>query len=139
MGFWMAVLAMVCWGLAPIFAKIGLNNVDPVAGLVLRTMIAASMVIVWVGVTGSLEQISTVPASSWGLIAIEAFLATVVGDLAYYAAIKKADVSLVVMVMATSPLITMICAALFLGEPITVWRVVGACYIIFGIILIGPH
>lgn len=136
MGFWLAILAMVCWGIAPIFAKIGLNNVNPLAGLILRTMIAAGMVTAWIGVSGSIEHIKTVPLGAWGLIAIEALLATVVGDLAYYSAIKLQDVSVVSIIMSTSPLITLICAALFLGEPITTWRVVGACYIIFGIILI---
>lgn len=136
MGLLMAVVAMVCWGIAPIFAKIGLNNVNPVAGIILRTMISAGMVLTWVGVSGSLEHIKTVPVSAWGLIAIEALLATVVGDLAYYSAVKSLDVSLVAIIMSTSPLITMTCAALFLGEPITSWRVVGACYIVFGMILI---
>jgi transporter family protein len=136
MGYFMAIIAMVCWGIAPIFAKIGLNNVNPVAGIVLRTMISAGMVITWIGVSGSLEHIKSVPLGAWGLIAIEALLATVVGDLAYYTAVKSLDVSLVAIIMSTSPLITMACAALFLGEPITIWRVVGAGYIVFGMILI---
>jgi transporter family protein len=131
----MALFAMVCWGVAPIFAKLGLNNVNPMAGLVLRTMMPACLVTSWVGFSGSIEQLKGIPLNSWVLIGIEAILATVVGDLAYYAAIKNGDVSVVSIIMSVSPLVTMICASIFLGEPLTSWRIMGACYI-FGMILI---
>lgn len=136
MVFWIALLGMVCWGIAPIFAKIGLSSVNPVAGLMLRTLLAAGMVSAWVGVSGGLVQLKGIPFHSWVFIGIEAVLATLAGDLAYYTAIKKGDVSMVSIIMSCSPLVTILCASLFLGEPITSWRIVGACYIIFGIILI---
>lgn len=136
MVFWIAFFGMVCWGIAPIFAKVGLNDVNPVAGLMLRTMLAAGLVGGWVGCSGGFEQLKGIPLQSWLLIGIEAVLATLVGDLAYYTALKDGDVSMVSIVMSSSPLITLICASLFLGEPLTSWRVLGACYIIFGMILI---
>ncbi|MFY9568271.1 MAG: DMT family transporter, partial [Acetivibrionales bacterium] len=77
-----------------------------------------------------------IPAGTWWLIGIEALLATLVGDLAYYAALKKGDVSLVTIVMSSSPLITILCSALFLGEHITLMRLIGAVLVIAGIILI---
>ncbi|MEN6326435.1 MAG: EamA family transporter [Syntrophomonas sp.] len=136
MVYLLAIFGMICWGIAPIFAKVGLNNVNPLAGLLLRTIIAAVLVTTWVGVSGSIVMIKNIPHVSWILLAAEAILATVVGDLAYYYAIKHGDVSVVALIMSTSPLITMICAALLLGEPITTWKVIGACYIIFGVVLI---
>jgi transporter family protein len=136
MVIWMAFFAMICWGVAPIFAKLGLNNVNPAVGLILRTMMAAGMVSAWAGFNSFNMELKTVPLMSWLLIAIEAILATVVGDLAYYVAIKDGDVAVVSIIMSVAPLVTMICAGIFLGEPITSWRVIGACYIIFGLILI---
>lgn len=136
MVYWLAIFGMICWGIAPIFAKVGLNNVNPAAGLVLRTMMAAVLVSGWVGFSGSFENLKGISFESWMLIGIEAILATVVGDLAYYAAIKKGNVAVVSIIMSTSPLVTMICASIFLGEPLTSWRIIGACYIIFGMILI---
>lgn len=132
----LAIFGMICWGIAPIFAKVGLNNVNPLAGLLLRTIIAAVLVTSWVGVSGSITMVKSIPYTSWILLAAEAILATVVGDLAYYYAIKHGDVSVVALIMSTSPVVTMICAALILGETITTWKVIGACYIIFGMILI---
>lgn len=136
MVLWIALFGMVCWGIAPIFAKLGLSNVNPVAGLVLRTMMAACLVTSWVGFSGGVEQLKGIPINSWLLIGVEAVLATVVGDLAYYTAIKDGNVSVVSIIMSIAPLITMICSSIFLGEPLTVWRIMGAGYIIFGMILI---
>jgi transporter family protein len=136
MVFWMALFGMVCWGIAPIFAKLGLDNVNPVTGLVLRTMMAACLVTSWVGFSGSIGQLKGIPLNSWLLIGIEAILATVVGDLAYYTAIKEGNVVVVSIIMSIAPLVTMICSTIFLGEPLTIWRIMGAGYIIFGMILI---
>lgn len=136
MVFLLALFGMICWGVAPVFAKIGLRNVDPLAGLVLRTIFAASVVSSWVIVSGSFSKISSIPVGSWWLIGIEALLATLVGDLAYYAAIKKGDVSIVTIIMSSSPLITILCAVLFLGEQITLVRIIGAGFVVLGIILI---
>ncbi len=133
---WVALFGMVCWGIAPIFAKLGLNNVNPMAGLVLRTMMAACLVTGWVGFSGSVQQLKGIPLNSWLLIGVEAVLATVVGDLAYYTAIKDGNVSVVSIIMSIAPLITMVCSNIFLGEPLTIWRIMGAGYIIFGMILI---
>lgn len=136
MVFLLAIFGMICWGIAPVFAKIGLKNVDPMAGLALRTIFASSVVTCWVLVSGSFSKISSIPVSAWWLIGVEALLATLVGDLAYYAAIKKGDVSIVTIIMSSSPLITILCAVLFLGEQITLLRVVGAGLVVLGIILI---
>jgi transporter family protein len=136
MVYLLAIFGMVCWGIAPIFAKFGLNNANPMAALVLRTLMAAGMVTAWIGISGSLDQVKQIPFNSWILLGIEAILATLIGDLAYYAAIKRGEVSVVTVIMASSPLITMICAIIFLGEQITTFRVIGATFIILGIILI---
>ena len=132
----LALFGMVCWGIAPVFAKVALKNIDPVAGLVLRTIFAASVVSGWVLISGSFSKVSSIPASSWWLIGIEALLATLVGDLAYYAALKRGDVSLVTIIMSSSPLITILCSIIFFGEQITLMRLIGAGLVIAGIILI---
>lgn len=135
MVIWLAIFGMICWGIAPIFAKIGLNSVNPMAALALRTMVAAGLVSSWIWVTGSFEQVKGIPLNAWFLLGMEAILATLIGDLAYYAAIKKGNVSVVTVIMASSPLVTMLCATLFLGEHLTNYQIVGATFIILGIIL----
>lgn len=132
----LAVSGMLCWGIAPIFAKIGLSNVNPLAALALRTFFAACLIFSWVAIDGTLIQVKNIPRFSLVLIGMEAILATVVGDLAYYAAIKKGDVSLVTIIMSSSPLITILFAVIFLGEQITLFRALGTALIILGIFLV---
>ena len=132
----LSLFGMICWGIAPVFAKAALNDIDPVAGLSLRTIFAASVVSGWVLISGNFTSLNKIPASTWWLIGIEALLATLVGDLAYYAALKKGDVSLVTIIMSSSPLVTIICSALFLGEHITLSHIIGAGLILIGKIII---
>jgi bacterial/archaeal transporter family protein len=132
----LSIIGMICWGIAPIFAKIGLQNVNPLAGLALRTMLAAGLITGWVILDGTISNVQAIPFNTWILIGIEAILATLVGDLAYFAAIKKGDVSLVTIIMSSSPLITILCAVISLGEKITFERIAGGALVVLGIILL---
>ena len=136
MVFILAFFGMLCWGLAPVFGKMGLSQVNPVAGLVIRTYMSAAILTGWVVYSGTLHQLKTIPWQSWILIGVEGLLATLVGDLAYYAALKYGEVSFVTLVMSCSPLISMIMAVIFLGEQISVWRLSGAFLIVVGLVLI---
>lgn len=133
--FILALFAMVCWGLAPVFAKIGLSRVNPLAGLALRTYIATALLTGWVLCSGTFIQIKAIPKQAWVLIGIEGLLVTIIGDLAYYAALKYGEVSFVTLIMSCSPLISIVTAVLFLGEHITLYRLSGTLLIIMGLVL----
>lgn len=136
MVFLLALFGMLCWGFAPVFAKLGLTGVNPLAGLALRTYISAALLTGWVICSGTFTQIKAIPPHSWVLIGIEGILATLVGDLAYYAALKYGEVSFVTLVMSCSPLVSIVTAVIFLGEQITVPRIAGALLVIGGMGLI---
>lgn len=134
--FWLSIFGMTCWGIAPIFAKLGLKNLDPYAGLVIRTLTASCFIIGFMGFRGAsgvFEQFRTMPLKAWLFITIEALLATLIGDLAYYAAIKKGNVSIVATIMASSPLVTMLLSIIFLKEELNFYKILGAVLIIIGI------
>ncbi|MDI9476740.1 MAG: EamA family transporter [Natronincolaceae bacterium] len=136
MVFWLAMFGMVCWGIAPVFAKVGLNNMDPLPGLIIRTLTASIFALGSMGFDGNIGKMKSVSFITWVFITIEALLATFIGDLAYYAAIKKGDISVVTVIMSSSPLVTMLVAIIFLGEQITMIRIVGAGLVVVGIMLI---
>ncbi|MGE5593331.1 MAG: EamA family transporter [Betaproteobacteria bacterium] len=135
-----ALFGALCWGIAPIFGKIGLARVDPVAGLCLRTLIASGIVAGWLLVGGGLRTIETVSSRASLFIAVEAVLATLVGDLAYYAALKWGGAAQVALVMSAAPLFTLVIAVLCLREAATWAQVVGAVLIVCGLFLVslGP-
>lgn len=133
MVFFLALFGMICWGLAPVFAKLGLSNVNPMAALALRTYISTSILTVWVLCSGTWIQFKDISKQATWLIAIEALLATLIGDFAYYAALKYGEVTFVTLVMACSPLVSIITAVIFLNEQITWYRLIGGILVILGI------
>ncbi|MFZ5899109.1 MAG: EamA family transporter [Bacillota bacterium] len=132
-----ALLGMLCWGLAPLFGKLGLYSVNPVTALQLRTLIAATFVAAWIIGTQNFSGMLQVPRLFWVLIGIEAILATLLGDLAYFAALKKGNINDVTLILSSSPLVTMLLSWLFLGQTISNAQIVGSVLIIAGLFLIG--
>ena len=68
---------------------------------------------------------------------MEAFFATFIGDLAYYAAIKKGAIGQTSLILSTSPLITLWAGWFFLGEVLSPAKLCGAAFIIIGLVLVG--
>ena len=133
MVYWLSIFGMVCWGVAPVFAKLGLDQISPMSGLLIRMILASSMILSWYGLKGSIKITRSIPLRAWWLITGEAFLTIILGDLAYFAAIKRGDISIVTLIMASSPIVTMICASIFLNEKITMRRMIGTVLVIIGI------
>lgn len=136
MVFLLAFFGMICWGIAPIFAKIGLSKVDPLVGLAMRTYLSAALLTIWLLPKGTLTLIKTIPLKSVIFLGIEGLFATLLGDLAYYAALKYGEVSFVTLVMSCSPIISILTAVIFLKEQISLIRLIGTAFIIFGLFLV---
>ena len=77
--FFYAFLAILCLGLAPLFGKSALHNINPVTTLVIRTFIAAGLVGIWLIVTKTYIGFAALSLSNWLMIGIEAILAAVLG------------------------------------------------------------
>ncbi|HBL35588.1 MAG TPA: transporter [Firmicutes bacterium] len=135
--FGCALFGAICWGLAPIFGKLGLKGVRTFDGLAARTFITVLLVTGWLLGSGSYKRITTFHPRTWFFLAIEAFLATFAGDLAYYAALKNGEVGQTALVLASSPLVTFCAGFLFLQEKITFLKTLGAAFIFIGIILMA--
>jgi len=130
-----AFIGMVCWGITPVFVKLGLKSLDPHIGLAIRTATTTLILSGWMISDGSFSKLGEVPFAALLFLMIEAVLATFVGDLAYFAAIKRGDVSLVAIILSCSPLVTVLISMIFLKEAVTATRIMGAVLIIAGIFL----
>ena len=132
----MAIFAMLCWGIAPIFGKMALGQVSPMLILSLRTMVAFFLIFSFNITSNTFEVAFKIPYQLWIFIAIEALLATIVGDLAYFKALKIGNINDVTLIMASSPLITIACSYFFLSEQIYLRQIIGAALIIGGLFLV---
>lgn len=135
--FVLAILGAICWGIAPVFGKAGLRGVHPLDGLAARTVITVLLVGGWVIGSGRARNLFAIETRRWYFLAIEAFLATFAGDLVYYAALKKGDVGTTAVVLASSPVITVVLGRMLFGEAVPPLKMVGAGLIILGTALIG--
>jgi transporter family protein len=131
----LAFVGMICWGITPLFVKLGLKDIDPHIGLAIRTATTTIILTGWMVADGSFSRLTAVPVSALIFLIIEAFIATFVGDLAYFAAIKNGSVSLVAIILSCSPLVTMLLSMLFLHEAVTAAKVIGSLLIISGIVV----
>ncbi|QGP91450.1 EamA-like transporter family protein [Neomoorella glycerini] len=133
--FW-ALLAMVFWGLSPIFAKLGLVKSDPFTALLIRTIGVFAALLLWGLATARLGSLKEVEPRTWALLLGEGLAASVVGHFAYFRALQAGKVSSVVPITASYPLIALVLAIALLGDKLSPGRGFGAVLIVTGIYLI---
>ena len=136
MVYFYAFLGMLCWGVAPLFGKLALYNVNPVTALSLRTIMAATLVLGWLVGTRGFGNLVQVPPAFWFFILAESLLATLLGDLAYFTALKKGNINQVTLIVSSSPVITIFFSYLFFGETLNHLQIIGALLIGIGLFLL---
>lgn len=133
---WMifAVLSAVFAALTSILSKVGIDGVNSNLATAIRTAVVLLMSWGMVFITKSQGGISSVGSRSW-LFLILSGLATGASWLCYYKAIQLGSVSKVVPIDKLSVVITIILAAVFLHEKLTVKSVIGSLLITAGTLL----
>lgn len=126
----------LCWGLAPIFGKLGLNNISPLDGLAARTIITLTFLLIWVIASNGFLRIATIPSKDWFYLGAEAFLATLAGDLAYYAALKWGGAGVSAVVFAVSPIFTIWLSNLVFQESFSKLQLCGVAMVTIGVLLV---
>ena len=129
-----ALLSSVFAALTSILAKAGLHNVDSTLATALRTIVVLAMSWFMVFVSGKQSGIGEISAKSWIFIILSG-LATGCSWLCYFYALKNGEVSKVVPIDKLSIVITIILAAVFLNESITLKSAAGCALIAVGTIL----
>ena len=120
----LALCSSVFAALCSILAKIGIEGVNANLATAIRT--AVVLILSWgmVFLTNAQSGIHDISRKSW-LFLILSGLATGASWLCYYHALQLGDVSKVVPIDKLSIVITILLAALLLGEVLTVKSVIG--------------
>ena len=132
----LAGIAMVFWGIAPIFGKLGLGATQPLAALTVRSVIISLLLLITVTIKGQWGFVAEMTAKSAVFIAMEGICAALLGQLAYYYALKLGEVGLVSPIVAAFPLVAVFLGIVFLGETVTPYKVIAALLIVTGIVLL---
>ena len=119
----LALCSSVFAALCSILAKIGIEGVNANLATAIRTAVVLIMSWGMVFLTNAQSGIHDISRKSW-LFLILSGLATGVSWLCYYHALQLGDVSKVVPIDKLSIVITILLAALLLGEALTVKSVI---------------
>lgn len=129
-----AILSAFFAAATAVLAKIGIDGVDSNLATAIRTMVVLLMAWGIVFVTNAEAGIGAISTKSW-LFLILSGLATGASWLCYFYAIKMGDVSKVVPIDKCSLVITIILAALFLGEAFAWKTFIGSLMIVGGTLI----
>lgn len=132
-----ALLAAVLWGSAPVFEKLGLVKISPLAGLAIRTITITIILVAIALFTDMAKEIVRVDARSLFFLVLSGIIAGLLGMLAYFKALKCWEASRVVPIVGAYPLFAFLFALLFLGEKLTLQKVLGVLLVVSGVFLLG--
>lgn len=124
-----AIGSAVFAGLTSIFAKCGIRKTDSTVATAIRTIIVLLFSWLMVFIVGSQSQLTAIDSRSLCFLVLSG-LSTGAAWLCYYKALQLGDVNKVVPIDKSSTVLTLVLAALLLGEGITPFKAAG-------IVLIG--
>ncbi len=131
-----AILSAIFAALTSILAKIGIKDVDSNLATAIRTSFI--LVFTW-GIAlaqGSVAKISQISKHAWLFLALSA-LATGLSWLFYFYALKVGEARKVVPIDKLSLVLTIIFAAIFLKEKMTLQVALGAIMMTIGTLIIA--
>jgi transporter family protein len=131
------LIAIMCWGLGAVFDKLTLRYLDAVSAFYGRAlmMILFFVILIATGFSRTLNALKNNPKSVIYLSL--SIIVTMLGVFTYLKAMSFEEVSKIVPLSSTYPLVTFIIAVLFLGESFTPAKLIGTLLIISGIYFIS--
>lgn len=137
MVFLYAFIAVLCLGIAPFFGKSIINSVNPLTAFGVRTVIAAILVVGWMVLNQSYFEVKGLSWHFWVTVTLEAAIAAVLADLAYFYALKNGTINQVALIISCSPLVTMTIGYFAFDELISWKQIAGALFLTIGLVFIN--
>lgn len=135
--FYFAVITAIVWGVVPVLEKMGLARIAPLAGLMVRScgvLIGATVVALFN--TNALRTALRAEPRTLFFLIMGGFMASVVGQMFFYNALKSGETSKVVPIAGTYPLVSFLLGIIFLGESITGVKLTGVSFVLLGLFLL---
>lgn len=121
-------------GITAILAKCGIKKTDSDVATAIRTIVVLAFSWLMVLLAGSFSQISDISAYTWTFLILSG-LATGASWLCYFRALQLGNINKVVPIDKCSIVLTVLLAFILLGEPISLWKLIGLTYIAGGTLL----
>ncbi len=133
----LAFLALIGFGSGAICDKLALRGLSANTAVVIARSLMTAVIFAGYGAfAGQFRRIAAAPAIPLAWLVAGVVVNPVLGQLALYKALKFGEASRVIPIAASCPVVTVILAALFLGEKLTAPKVAGVLCIVVGIGLV---
>lgn len=127
------ILVLLIWGFMNVPTKYALAEISPVQLLLMRT----SLAVLLLAPAAWIHEKKLLPDRSDLMLAILMGLTGVLGNnLCFFYAVKNTTLTNIAIIFATSPLITTVLAAVFLGERLTARRITGILLALCGAVFL---
>lgn len=136
-GLIFALCTAVLWGIAPIFEKLGLVRISPLAAITIRNISITVILLVVVAVADGYREIVRADVRTLVFVIAGGVIAGILGMWSYFKAMKYWEASRVVPIVGAYPLFAFIFSIILLGEKITLQKTLGAVLVVLGVILLG--
>ena len=134
--FLFALLTAVLWGAATVLDKLALAKLQPIVGVLIRSVAISVAALAVAGATIRERVWEGIDARTWFFIIASGMCSGLIGQWTYYKAIKYAEASRIVPIVGGYPLVAFLLAVLVLGESITAQKLCGAALVVAGIVLL---
>ena len=125
-------------GLTSIFAKCGIRRTDSTIATAIRTIVVLIFAWVMVFIKGSQGGIYNLSGTTWLFLFLSG-MATGASWLCYFKALQMGDINKVVPIDKSSTVLTILLAALLLGEPLSLSGIAAVVLIGAGTLLMIEH
>ena len=129
-------ITMLLWGTTPLLEKMGLQEVEPLTGILIRSGSITIILLIVYLVNGRIHELAKVSLKNYSLFAASGIMAGLIAMWTYYYLLKSGMTSKIVPIAAAYPFITAILSIVILSEEVTFQRIIGIVLTIAGIILI---
>lgn len=133
--FW-AVLSAVFAALTAIFAKVGVESINPDFATLIRTLVIVAVLAAIVAMTGQAQSLAEISVKTYGFLALSG-LATGASWLCYFRALKLGNAAQVAPIDKLSVVLVAIFGVIFLGERLSSLNWLGVALIAAGAVLVA--
>ncbi len=132
-----AIFTAVVWGTVPIVEKAGLIRLPVWAGLFYRCIgVFIGFILIVIFKFNDIRQVVITSPFGWHYPILGGFLASIIGQIFFYNALKTGEASKVVPLAGTYPLVSFLLGVMFFHEGITIAKIAGVVFIILGVFLL---
>ena len=135
--FQWALLTALVWGMVPVLEKTGLMKTSPLTGIFLRCAgVGIGIILLMIFKFEAVKAAFFVKPQTALFIMTGGLLASFVGQIFFYKALKLGEASQVVPIAAAYPLVSFVLGIIFLSEHITLAQLSGVALVLMGLLLL---